>query len=165
MQAGRQHTEKASPIMPTDVHGRYERERGPSKVQLLARLVPNMFQVSTKCRWLICFCPFFPRCWVCAMSHCCPCTRLQDGYAGPVYVASVVEKIRAAVYGAEAVEPLDLLQLYWWDVQVCLGGECWGEHPASQQGSCVIKAPSSWGCSLGVRARDAVQLESMQEKT
>ncbi|KAL6758295.1 radial spoke protein 5 [Haematococcus lacustris] len=63
---------------------RYDRERGPGKVQLLTRLVPNIF---------------------------------QDGYSGPSFVEAVVDRIRAAVLPPESQEPLDLVQLFWWDVQ------------------------------------------------
>jgi len=62
---------------------RYEKERGPNKIQLLTRLVPNQF---------------------------------QDGYKGGEYVDAMVERVRQAVYGAEAADALDLVQLNWWDV-------------------------------------------------
>lgn len=52
-------------------------ERGPGKVQLLARLLPNIF---------------------------------QDGYK-PAVIEPLVDKIRANLYGAEATDPLDFLQV------------------------------------------------------
>lgn len=52
-------------------------ERGPGKVQLLARLLPNIF---------------------------------QDGYK-PAVIEPLVDKIRANLYGAEAADPLDFLQV------------------------------------------------------
>lgn len=64
---------------------RYERERGPGKISVLAKLVPNQF---------------------------------SDGYVAPGYVEGAVERVRVGVYGAEAPDPLDLVQLAWWDVQV-----------------------------------------------
>ena len=60
---------------------RCDDERGPGKVQLLARLLPNIF---------------------------------QDGYT-PAIIEPLVDKIRANLFGAESAEPLDFLQLYWWD--------------------------------------------------
>ncbi len=61
---------------------------------------------------------------------CHPLTP-QDGYSAQGYIENVVEKIRQSVYGAESTEPLDLVQLYWWDLkvsslaqQVCQGRYC-----------------------------------------
>lgn len=34
------------------------------------------------------------------------------------YVEAVIDKIRANIFGAEATDALDLVQLYWWDTQV-----------------------------------------------
>ncbi len=64
--------------------GRCDLERGAGKVQLLARLLPNIF---------------------------------QDGYK-PSVIEPLVDKIRANLFGAEATDPLDFLQLYWWDPKV-----------------------------------------------
>jgi len=33
-------------------------------------------------------------------------------------VPNVIERIRANVFGFESAEPLDLVQLHWWDVKV-----------------------------------------------
>ncbi len=63
---------------------RCDRERGPGNVQILARLMPNIF---------------------------------QDGYK-PAVLEPLVDKIRATIYGAESSEPLDFVQLHWWDPQV-----------------------------------------------
>ncbi|MEW5297573.1 MAG: hypothetical protein WDW36_000775 [Sanguina aurantia] len=62
---------------------RYERERGKDRIQILTRLVPNIF---------------------------------HEGYS-PAVVETLVDRMRANVYTAEAPEPLDLLQLVWWDLQ------------------------------------------------
>ncbi|GAX80302.1 hypothetical protein CEUSTIGMA_g7740.t1 [Chlamydomonas eustigma] len=40
----------------------------------------------------------------------------QDGYS-PTLIEPLVDKIRANIYGAETTEPLDFLQLQWWDPQ------------------------------------------------
>lgn len=69
---------------------RYERERGPKKIQVLAKLVPNIF---------------------------------ADGF-GPAAVEAAVEKSRVNIYGAESTEPLDLVQLVWWDLQVSEARVC-----------------------------------------
>ena len=61
---------------------RCDLERGPGKVQLLARLLPNIF---------------------------------QDGYK-PTVIEPLVDKIRANLFGAEATDPLDFLQVR--------GGQC-----------------------------------------
>lgn len=45
----------------------------------------------------------------------------QDGYISQEYVPAVVERMRASVFGFDSTEPLDLVQLHWWDVQVCKG--------------------------------------------
>ncbi len=63
---------------------RCDKERGPGKVQILARLVPNIF---------------------------------QDGY-NPSIIEPLVDKIRGNIFGADSTEPLDFLQLYWWDPKV-----------------------------------------------
>lgn len=60
---------------------RYERERGPGKIQLLCKLAPNIY---------------------------------QDGYS-PAVIEPLVDKIRESLYGAEPTEPLDFVQLFWWD--------------------------------------------------
>ncbi|MEW5315305.1 MAG: hypothetical protein WDW38_006745 [Sanguina aurantia] len=62
---------------------RYERERGTNRIQILTRLVPNIF---------------------------------HEGYS-PAVVETLVDRMRANVYTLEAPEPLDLLQLIWWDLQ------------------------------------------------
>lgn len=67
---------------------RYERERGTNRIQILTRLVPNIF---------------------------------HEGYT-PAVVETLVDRMRANVYTLEAPEPLDLLQLIWWDLQV--SGRC-----------------------------------------
>ncbi|GFH06605.1 aldo_ket_red domain-containing protein, partial [Haematococcus lacustris] len=41
----------------------------------------------------------------------------EDGYSGPSLVEAVVDRIRAVVLPPESQEPLDLVQLFWWDVQ------------------------------------------------
>lgn len=69
---------------------RYERERGKDRIQILTRLVPNIF---------------------------------HEGYS-PAVVETLVDRMRANVYTAEAPEPLDLLQLVWWDLQVS-GSRFW----------------------------------------
>lgn len=43
---------------------------------------------------------------------------MQDGFSGQAFVDATVDKVRQAVFGAEGTEPLDLVQLYWWDVKV-----------------------------------------------
>lgn len=95
---------------------RYEKERGPGKIQLLTRLVPNMF---------------------------------QDGYNAQGFIEGVVEKIRQAVYGAESTDPLDLVQLYWWDVQALdveatlksLQKLCEDQVEVGEDGELTITAP------------------------
>lgn len=62
---------------------RYEKERGPGKIQVLLKMVPNIY---------------------------------QDGFSAAI-VEPLVDKMREAVYGAEAPEALDLVQLYWWDLK------------------------------------------------
>ena len=47
----------------------------------------------------------------------------QDGYNPQEYVPNVIERIRANVLGLESTEPLDLVQLHWWDVQVRMRNE------------------------------------------
>lgn len=48
-----------------------------------------------------------------------------DGF-GPAALESAVERSRVNIYGAESTEPLDLLELVWWDLQVRLAGlACW----------------------------------------
>eukprot|EP00200_Dunaliella_tertiolecta_P005346 CAMPEP_0202357714 /NCGR_PEP_ID=MMETSP1126-20121109/11636_1 /ASSEMBLY_ACC=CAM_ASM_000457 /TAXON_ID=3047 /ORGANISM="Dunaliella tertiolecta, Strain CCMP1320" /LENGTH=540 /DNA_ID=CAMNT_0048950661 /DNA_START=137 /DNA_END=1759 /DNA_ORIENTATION=+ len=63
---------------------RYEKERGPNKIQILTKLVPNHF---------------------------------QDGYICQEFVPAVIERVRGNVFGYESTEPLDLVQLHWWDVK------------------------------------------------
>ncbi len=41
----------------------------------------------------------------------------QDGYS-PASVEAIVDKIRASIYTPEVAEPLDLVQLLWWDLKV-----------------------------------------------
>jgi len=60
---------------------RYEKERGAGRIQVLTKLLPNIF---------------------------------QDGYS-PALLEPLVDKMRTTLYGEESVEPLDFLQLYWWD--------------------------------------------------
>ncbi|GFR49624.1 hypothetical protein Agub_g11696 [Astrephomene gubernaculifera] len=76
---------------------RYERERGPDRVQLLLKLAPNVFTDA----------------WA---------TGGPTGAAAAV--EAYVERARSNVYGAEGLTtpeglplPLDLVQLVWWDFQ------------------------------------------------
>ncbi|EFJ45335.1 radial spoke protein 5 [Volvox carteri f. nagariensis] len=74
---------------------RYEKERGPNRIQLLLKLAPNVFADA----------------WA------------AGGAAGAAAaVEAFVERARSNVFGAEggtdaegAVLPLDLVQLVWWD--------------------------------------------------
>jgi hypothetical protein len=70
--------------LTSSVSCRCDRERGPGKVQVLARLTPNIF---------------------------------QDGYS-PTMIEPLVDSVRSNIYGADTAEPLDFLQLQWWDTLV-----------------------------------------------
>ena len=68
---------------------RCDKERGLNKVQVMARIVPNIF---------------------------------EDEYS-PSKIEPLIDSIRINVYGAEAPEPLDFVQVYWWDPKVRHGGQ------------------------------------------
>ncbi len=81
---------------------RYEKERGPDRIQLLLKLAPNVFTDA----------------WA------------AGGAAGAVAaVEAYVERARSNVFGPDGgvdpegqVLPLDLVQLVWWDFKVRPGG-------------------------------------------
>ncbi len=69
---------------------RYERERGPGKLAVLLKLAPNVFGDS----------------W--------------SGSAEAVQgvVDAFLERARANVLGPDSTDPLDLVQVVWWDFKV-----------------------------------------------
>lgn len=64
---------------------RCDAERGPGKVQIFTRIVPNIFSPSYS----------------------------------PAVIEPLIDRVRATLFGAESAEPLDFVQLYWWDPKDC----------------------------------------------